>query len=68
MEKNKLLVFSFGENINKILNIKVGICAIFTMKHGLNKTHPTMFTYQVGWFVGYGFDYHPWCPRTKPHK
>ncbi len=41
-----------GRNINKVLNIKVGICVTFTVKHGLNKMHPTMFTYEVGWFVG----------------
>jgi len=47
-----LLIFSFGQNMNKILNIKSGICAMFTMKHSLNKMHPTKCTYQMGWFVG----------------
>jgi hypothetical protein len=34
--KNELLIFSFGQNINKILNLKVDICATFWMKNGLN--------------------------------
>jgi hypothetical protein len=44
---NELLIISFGENINKILNITIGICATFTMKHGLNKMHP--FCLHVKW-------------------
>jgi hypothetical protein len=37
---NELLIVSFGQNINKILNITIGICATFTTKRGLNKMHP----------------------------
>jgi hypothetical protein len=65
---NELLNFSFGQNVNKTLNIKVGICAMFTMKHRLNKMHPNIFPYQVGWFGGYGFDFHPRGASIKPHK
>jgi len=50
--KKKTFIFSFEEKINKILNINVGICATFTLKHGLNKMHPTMFTHHAGWFIG----------------
>jgi hypothetical protein len=33
---NLTINFSFGQNINK----KIGICATFRTKHGLNKMHP----------------------------
>ncbi len=32
--EKSIIIFWFGENINKILNIKVGFCATFTTKHG----------------------------------
>jgi hypothetical protein len=32
----------FGQNINKLLNKKIDICALFRTKHGLNKMHPSM--------------------------
>jgi len=35
--KNELSAFSFGQNIDKILNRKINICATFRMKNGLNK-------------------------------
>jgi hypothetical protein len=41
---------SFGQNIDKILNKKVKICATFLKKHGLNKTHPSIYLYNIlGW-------------------
>jgi hypothetical protein len=36
---NEILIFSFGQNIDNILNKKVDICATFRTKHGLNKMH-----------------------------
>jgi len=38
---NDFLFFSFGQDMNKILNIKGSICAMFTTKHRLNIMHPT---------------------------
>jgi len=32
----------FGQTINKLLNKKIDICAMFRTKHGLNKMHPSM--------------------------
>jgi len=61
------MYFSFGQNINEILNIKVGICATFTTKHGLNNMHPTVDTHQLGWFVGQGLDFHTCGSRIKPY-
>jgi len=54
----KFFFFSFGKNINKILNNKIGICAMFITKHLLNKMHPIMFTKQVGSFVGKRVHFH----------
>jgi hypothetical protein len=36
---NEILIFSFGQNIDNILNKKVDICATFRTKYGLNKMH-----------------------------
>jgi len=36
---NKILIFSFEQNIDNILNKKVDICAMFKTKYGLNKMH-----------------------------
>ncbi len=40
--KNELSILSFEQNIDKILNKKVDICAMFKTKHELNKIHPSM--------------------------
>jgi hypothetical protein len=37
--KNELSTLSFGQNIGKILNRKINICATFRRKNGLNKMH-----------------------------
>jgi hypothetical protein len=42
IEKNELSILSFGQNINRILNKKVDICATFIIEHGSNKMHPSM--------------------------
>ncbi len=63
-----LIFFFIWTNINKIWNIKVNVCAMFTIKYGLNKMHSTMFSLNVGWFDGNGVDTHPWGLRIKSHK
>jgi hypothetical protein len=35
--------------MNKILQIKCGICAMFTMKHRLNKMHPPHESVHIKW-------------------
>ncbi len=40
--KNELWIFSFGQNIDKILNKEVEIYATFRKKHGSYKMHPSM--------------------------
>jgi hypothetical protein len=40
--------FLFGQNINKILNKKVDICATFRTKHGLNRMHLLWFHNKLG--------------------
>ncbi len=49
-------------------NIKVDVCAMFTIKYGINKMHSIMFPLRVGWFDDNGVDIHPWGLRIKPHK
>jgi len=39
---NEISIFSFGQNIDNILNKKGDICATFRTKHGLNNVHPFM--------------------------
>ncbi len=38
--KNELSTLSGGQNVDKILNKKINICATFRMKNGLNRMHP----------------------------
>jgi hypothetical protein len=40
--------FSFGTNINRILNKKVDICATFRTKHGLDNMHLLQFHNKLG--------------------
>jgi hypothetical protein len=40
---------------------------MFKIKYRLNRMHPTIFSHQVGWFDGKGFDIHPWGIQIKPH-
>jgi hypothetical protein len=54
------LNFSIWKNINKIWNIEIDVCAMFKVKHGLNKMHFTIFAHEVGWFYDKGVDNHPW--------
>ncbi len=37
---NEISIFSFGQNIDNVLNKKADICATFRAKHGLNKMQP----------------------------
>jgi hypothetical protein len=59
---NELLIFSFGQNIDKTLNISWHLCNVYN-GHRLNKLHPNLFPYQLGWFGGFGFCFHPWGPK-----
>jgi hypothetical protein len=43
-DQNELSIMSFGQNIDKILNKKVDICAMFNTKHGLNKIKPSIIS------------------------
>ncbi len=48
------IFFPFGQIF------EIDVCAMFTIKYGLNIMHSTIFSYQVGWFDGKGVDIHPW--------
>jgi len=62
---NKFLIFSFGQNFNKIWIFKLEVLCNVQMKYGLNKIK---ITQQVEWLGGKGVELHPWCLRIKLHK
>jgi hypothetical protein len=49
-------IFSIWTIINKIQNIKFGVCVMFKIKYGLNIMHSTILSRQGGWFDGKGID------------
>jgi hypothetical protein len=66
----ELLIFSFGQNINKILNIKTNICATSQMKNEWNNMQPIIhyvFT-KVGWFVAKKVDLYLCDTNIKPYN